>query len=183
MPTVDALGNGRAGEQGGQGEGEVGGHGDQGGAQRVARDGLALDQPLGPGGAHVIGPQGVEHEVALVARVAGDAAQRHGQGRQEQVLEPAHHPGALAGEFEDLVAGGPVELDGEDLEEDRYDHRRGRDQDHGQQRDHAVRELVLAGGGPRAQRDASDHSHRGANDDQAQRDADLGPEDPVDRLP
>ena len=117
MPGENRLGDGRAGEQSGQGEGEEGAHGDQRRAQRVTGDRLALDQALGARRAHVVGPEGVEHEVALVAGVGGDPVERHGDRRQQQVLGAPQDPRALAHELEVLPAERLVGLDGAELEE------------------------------------------------------------------
>ena len=52
-----------------------------------------LRQPLGPGGADVVGVQRVEHQVALVAAVDGDARDRQRERRQQQVLAAVEHAG------------------------------------------------------------------------------------------
>ena len=80
MPREDLLRDGRPRKQSGDHEREVRRHWDQRRAEGVLTHGGPLAKALGSGGAHVVGTQRVQHQVALVTRVGGNATKRHGDG-------------------------------------------------------------------------------------------------------
>ena len=88
VPAEDLLGEHRPGHQSADAVGEQRRHRDQRGAQAVLEQRLPPGQALGAGGADEVLAEHVQHRVALIAAVAGDAPQRQRERRQDQVLQP-----------------------------------------------------------------------------------------------
>ena len=99
----------------------------------MVTDGASLAKTLGTCGTDVVSTEGVEHQVALVPRVARQAQRRQGDRRQQQVLHTAEQLGPeviavrsdLTDELEELRSGRLVDVNGTELQQDRQHHRRG----------------------------------------------------------
>ena len=129
---------------------------------------LSLGEALRARGAKVIARQHVEHRVALVARVKGDAAERDGQRRQDQVLQTVDEEverGAfesgrvLALCVEERVSDCVVELDSTELQQDGKQEHRCRQQEVGSKAEASVEKFVL----PHRADHADEHADGGAD--------------------
>ena len=108
-------------------------------AQDVPDHDLALREPLGPRGAHVVLVDRVEHVRAQHARVEADEQDRQRRPRQDQVVEPVDR---VLGELDVAAVGEPAELEAQVVVHQRPDPEHGhRDADQGDDREEAVREL------------------------------------------
>src|SRR3954468_14391842 len=144
VPDEDGLGDDRGTEQRADAEGDDGGQRDQRVAQAVLVHRAAVGEALGAGEAHVVRTQDVEHRGALESAPGSERQQREADRRQHQVAEPVapELPAArrelldarclLTDRVEHLVAGPLVDLDRQELLEQRREPERGqRDEDVG----------------------------------------------------
>ena len=147
MDGKDLLGHDGTGEHGCDGERHAHGRGNQRAAQRMLADGLLAGQPLGAGGAHIVGIHLIEQIGALPEVVAHGADDREDDRGQEHMLTEVNESldGVRTGvarktrHVEELHARGVVDPNGHEHDKDGQHH--GGD-DH-EQRGDAAKEPVL----------------------------------------
>ena len=83
---VQRLGDQCTGEQAGQGAADDGDQGDQGVAEGMVIDDLALGQTLGPGRADKVGVEHLQHVGAGIAHQGADADDHQGDDGQNQMM-------------------------------------------------------------------------------------------------
>src|SRR3954453_7720350 len=127
VPDEDRLGDDRGPEEGADPQRDDRRQRDQRVAQPVLEDGAPVGQALGPGQAHVVRAQDVEHRGALEPAPGGEGQQRQADGRQHEVAETVAPdlPVArrelldagrlLTDRVEDLLAERLVDLDRQEL--------------------------------------------------------------------
>ena len=161
------LGNQGAGEQARQRAAHDGHQGDQGVAEGVVIDDLALAQALGPGGADIVGVEHFQHVGAGVAHQRAHGDDDQGDDGQHQMvgdvpeLAPAVHQGVVAADHAGHVE--PAQLHREHQLQDGGEKEGGQGDAHqGAGGDRVVGAGVLLGGGHDAQGDGNDQlEHQG----------------------